>query len=68
MFELCPKFIDGEPEIVRDDIHRIERGVRLTSLQPAPIRLLEAASLTKIDLAEPPTTTTTMGTPSVCVS
>jgi hypothetical protein len=38
---------------VRNDFHRIERRIGLTSLQAAQISLIEAASLAKFNLAEP---------------
>jgi hypothetical protein len=47
-----PQLVDRQPQCIRDDLHRIERRVRLPTLQAAQISLIEAAALPKFDLAQ----------------
>lgn len=52
IFYCPPKLKDTQPQPIRDYFHRVERWIGLPALQAAQVRLIEAAPLTKLDLAQ----------------
>jgi hypothetical protein len=47
-----PQLVDRQAQRIRNDLHRVQRRIGLTSLQAAQVRLIEAAPLAKFNLAQ----------------